>query len=110
VEIYELIGRKVRARREELGLTQLELASKAGTTRSSISNLEIGTQRMPLEQLIGLARHLTVDYRVLLPTPSELPTETPGGPLNAENVDRVAPATAEFIEKLENLSDPNGES
>ena len=65
---------------------------------------------MPLEQLISLARHLTVDYRILLPLPSELPTESLSGPLNAANVDKVAPATAEFIEQLENLPDPNGES
>lgn len=41
------IAERVKARRDELGMTQSELALKAGTTQQSIVNLENGTTKRP---------------------------------------------------------------
>lgn len=100
VRIYESIGQRVRTRREECDLTQAALAAAAGLARSSISNLEIGAQRVPLEQLVRIAHALGCDYRELLPPPSEL-VETQAGPLTVETLQTRAPATAQFLETLD---------
>ncbi|MDB4889233.1 MAG: hypothetical protein JWL61_1088 [Gemmatimonadetes bacterium] len=99
VGLYELVGRAVRGRREDINLTQAQLARAAGLKRSSISNLEIGTQKVPLEQLVLIARALSCDYRELLPRPKEV-SETGTGPITVENLRTQAPVTADFIEQL----------
>lgn len=54
-----VIGRYVKARRLELGLTQEELAHKMGyKTKSSINKIEIGAQDVPLAKVEELARCL----------------------------------------------------
>ena len=60
-------GEKVKVKREEKGLTQVELAKAAGLTQATISRIESGevTQLMS-ENLKGLAQALglTVDFLI----------------------------------------------
>ena len=54
-----VIGKYVRARRLELGLTQEELAHKMGyKTKSSINKIELGFQDIPLPKVEELAKCL----------------------------------------------------
>lgn len=54
-----VIGRYVKARRLELGLTQEELAYRMGyKTKSSINKIELGAQDVPLAKVEELARCL----------------------------------------------------
>jgi transcriptional regulator with XRE-family HTH domain len=55
--IDRLVGSKIRARRVELGLSQMELANKLGTTKRKIECYE-GGQRLPCSGLYHLAQAL----------------------------------------------------
>ena len=52
------IGKRVRTRREALGLTQNELAGELGVTHQHISRIEGGHAVPSLDLLVGLARKL----------------------------------------------------
>lgn len=58
------IGKRVRARRESLGLTQNELAGELGVTHQHISRIEGGHAVPSLDLLVGLAAKLgtTADW------------------------------------------------
>jgi transcriptional regulator with XRE-family HTH domain len=82
------IGRRVTARREALGLRQIELAHRAGLSEAYVNRLENGIVRNPkINDLAGLARALSVPLGALLldaPRPNEA---EPAGP---ETLDLLA--------------------
>ena len=51
MKAYEQIGRKLQKAREEMGLSQEELAKRLGYTQSSLSNYELGKRRLYLSDL-----------------------------------------------------------
>ena len=59
-----LIGNRIRERREAIGMSQDELASETGTTKSTIHRIEAGTQEMRILTLKRMADALgcTQDY------------------------------------------------
>ncbi|ELI8407952.1 helix-turn-helix domain-containing protein [Yersinia enterocolitica] len=59
------IAERVKARRDELGMTQSELALKAGTTQQSIVNLENGTTKRP-RNLLEISKALNTDPDYLM--------------------------------------------
>lgn len=60
------IGVVVKRRRGELDMTQEELAGRTGRSRTTITNIESGTQGVPLELLMDLAAALGTDAQTLL--------------------------------------------
>lgn len=66
-QLYNTIGKRVRLRRERLGLTQEQLADHVGLTRTSISNIEQGRQKILVHMLYNLAEALAVAPEALLP-------------------------------------------
>lgn len=56
--LWQTIGERVRDARYDACMTQGELAELVFVTRTSIVNLEAGRQRMPVDQLIKIARVL----------------------------------------------------
>jgi DNA-binding XRE family transcriptional regulator len=52
------LGRNVKARREELDMSQEWLAERAGCTRHNISNIELGKQGCGLALFVMLCRAL----------------------------------------------------
>jgi transcriptional regulator with XRE-family HTH domain len=56
--LYAEIGRKIRKKRDALGMTQQQLSSLVGLTRTSITNIERGTQKLLVHTLIDFARAL----------------------------------------------------
>jgi transcriptional regulator with XRE-family HTH domain len=60
------LGKAIKARREELGLTQEELASEAGLHQRWISNLECGWRNPSLRSLQRLASGLGIRTSELL--------------------------------------------
>lgn len=66
-QFYERLGQNLLAFREKLGLTQDSLAKRLGVTRASISNVELGKQRVLAHQLVELAHILKVPVEALLP-------------------------------------------
>src|SRR5256885_8000892 len=92
--LYHLVGTRVRERREEVGLTQAELARLVSASRTTVSNLEVGRQHVPLHQLYSVARALDVQLPALLPDPSEL-AELDGVQRSVGGVVKEVPARLE---------------
>lgn len=65
--IYSDVGNKIRQRREELGLTQQALASAVDLSRTSITNIEQGRQKLLVNTLFDIAKALEVSMADLLP-------------------------------------------
>ena len=61
------VGERIRRRREELRLSQAEIARRVGTTPQAISLWELGERRIRAEFLERLARALECSPRDLLP-------------------------------------------
>lgn len=74
--MYQEVGRLIGAYRRKHKLSQAVLAQRVGHTRTSVTNIEAGRQRIPLDLLFTIADILQVDVRDLLPAASfTLPTE-----------------------------------
>lgn len=58
---YRAIGSNIRMIRNAIGISQTELANRAGSEKSAISRYENGTQRPSLETLMRIADALDVD-------------------------------------------------
>lgn len=66
-EFYVEVGRRIRQARENLGISQQELASQVSLTRTSVTNIEKGRQKFLAHTLVDLASALQVDLMSLLP-------------------------------------------
>lgn len=66
MDIRALVGRNVRRVRIEKGLTQEELAERAGTSQFYISSLESGRRNPTVVTVASLAKALGVDHLALL--------------------------------------------
>jgi len=64
--LTSVVGQRVRAMRELHSLTQSELGSAVGISRSSVANIETGRQTVPLALLAALAQHFGVGVSVLV--------------------------------------------
>lgn len=69
-ELYILVGQLIRDARKKHGLTQDQLASLVSLTRTSITNIEHGRQKVLLHTLYEIADALAVEPGTLLPSPS----------------------------------------
>lgn len=92
-DFYEALGARIRSLRQGR-YTQQELAELVGLTRTSITNVERGTQRLMADQLFAVARALDTSVESLF---SEIS--------RAESVDPVLvdekemPRVAKFVRK-----------
>ena len=65
-DICNLFGAALSRTRRELGLTQIELAEKLGTTDRSISDLERGKTNPKLDTVAHFARSLEISVDALI--------------------------------------------
>lgn len=69
-----MIGKKVKARREQLGLTQEELAKKLGyKSKSTINKIELDINDVSQSKLIKLAAALDVDPTYFIDDTPDVP-------------------------------------
>lgn len=66
-DITKTTGKKIRKIRQDLGLTQEELAEKAELDYRSIGASERGERNLSLESLVRVAKALNVNLDTLLP-------------------------------------------
>jgi DNA-binding XRE family transcriptional regulator len=59
--LYPTIGAQLRDLRDQCGLTQQQIAKTIGLTRSSIANIERGTQHLPLHNWVAICQTLGAD-------------------------------------------------
>lgn len=64
--IYVEVARTMRTTREQLGITQEELAKRIKVTRTSVVNFEAGRQRFMLHNIERMARVLHVKFLRLI--------------------------------------------
>lgn len=64
---YAEVGQRIRHARDQRGLTQEGLATLVALTRTSITNIEKGRQKLLLHTLVDLATALQVTPADLLP-------------------------------------------
>jgi transcriptional regulator with XRE-family HTH domain len=61
-----VVGQRIKDRRTELGWTQEQLAQKAGISKSFLSELENGKRSVSADNLLDLARALSVSLDYLM--------------------------------------------
>lgn len=66
-QVYQAFGQRLRRVRQRSGLTQEQLGRRVGLSRTSITNMEKGTQHVSLHHLFDFARALSVPAAELLP-------------------------------------------
>jgi transcriptional regulator with XRE-family HTH domain len=62
------LGRRIRSRRDELSHTQAWLGRHVGLSRTAITNIECGRQRLLVYQLFAIATALATTPEALLPS------------------------------------------
>lgn len=71
-ELYKIIGKRLKQRREEAEMTQGELAEAIGLLRTSIANIEAGRQKAPVHVLYLLCNELGIELASVIPTSAEV--------------------------------------
>lgn len=90
---YAQVGSRVKLARKKLGLTQDAVAAAVNLTRTSITNIEKGRQKLLLHTFCALARALKQNPAHLLPEVPEGPGATPPAPAG------LGPAESAFFAK-----------
>lgn len=67
MQVYKIIGERIRTLRISLNLTQEDLADSLNMRRTSITNCEAGRQRFTIDTLYNIAGILGVSVFDLLP-------------------------------------------
>ena len=65
---YAALGRNIRFYRDRAGLTQEGLAEKVNLTRTSVTNIEKGRQKILAHTLVSIAQTLAVPIHTILPS------------------------------------------
>ncbi len=76
----EWFAGRLREVREQAGLTQLELAERAGLTKDAVARLERGARSPAWETVVALCQALKVMPNTFLHEPAERPTAGRGRP------------------------------
>jgi transcriptional regulator with XRE-family HTH domain len=92
-QFYIELGERLRAKREVLGLTQAEVAEAAGISRTSLTNIECGRQRILVDQLTLICRKLQA-------SPSDvIPAEAPAPKMSHAQLAEI-PVVANFLQSM----------
>ncbi|GAA0271364.1 helix-turn-helix transcriptional regulator [Cryptosporangium japonicum] len=89
------VGRRLRALREERGISLSELSRRAGVGKATLSGLETGVRNPTLETLYAVTGQLGVPLAAVLSPPAA------GGPHAAAPVVRGAAGEATLLEVIE---------
>jgi transcriptional regulator with XRE-family HTH domain len=92
--LYRLFGNRVRELREEKKVTQEELGRRVELSRTSITNIEKGRQRVLLHQMVEIASALDASPRDLMPGKQEVASNQSLRPDVAKVVEMLKTQTA----------------
>lgn len=107
LELYNVIGEKIKKRRKNLGLTQEQLAECTNYSLSFISNIESRTfQTFSISALNTIAKALNTNMINLLPKESELKEQK--NKINCERCSYEAEMPIELIKLMESIKDITG--
>ena len=71
-DVNKRFGNLLRTVRERHGISQLQLSRRSTIGRTTIANIELGTQSVTLHQVVLIAASLDIDPRSLIPDLGEL--------------------------------------
>ena len=95
-KVYKEFGGRLRRARKNAKLTQENLAERVGLTRTSITNIEKGRQKVLIHTLFNLASAVGVNPHILLPD-EQYETEGLSRILNRE---KLGEEQREYVTKL----------
>lgn len=64
--IYQEAGKRIVGWRKHRGLSQAQLAEKIGLTRASLTNIEVGKQRVQIHTLVKICRALDIGMAAIV--------------------------------------------
>jgi len=98
--LYSTLGRRMRMRRLELGMTQAQLAASADILRTSIANIEAGRQKAPLHVLYKVSAALDIDLLTVLPSVADVVQRNTVFVEQDESIKATMPKAALFLRQL----------
>lgn len=98
--LYRLVGDALKRRRKETGMTQIRLAAEVGVTRTSVTNIEAGRQKPPLDLLFRICTVLGVEVTAVIPKNGDV-VRSDAVPVEVDGEVRLMPPkAAEALERL----------
>lgn len=105
--MYKQIGARLKTQRRDIGITQIELARQVEVSRTSVTNIEAGLQKLPLHLLYRICSVLQLEASEVLPSVKEVTVE------KKETVEyddgrsqEMSPSAASFVrEVLEDITE-----
>ena len=101
--VYIEIGKRIAAARVASGMTQAELAEAISLSRTSVTNIEVGRQKILVHMLLEIAALLRVEVSKLLPQTVSEPDDL----ADVKSLEKLNNVERAFIEKA--LMSGNGE-
>lgn len=95
-KFYETLGAAIKARREALEITQAEVGLHLGLSRTSITNIEQGRQRLLIDQFCRLADLLECERDELLRNAVAIASIS-----NSQKSATVPRSVTEFVQRLD---------
>lgn len=89
-QFYAEIGRRISTFRRKSNRTQDDLATAIGLTRTSLTNIERGRQRVLIHTIALIAEELSVDLVELVPS----------GQKSTRSLDRMPEATKQLLMRV----------
>ena len=104
---FKAMGRRIAQRRQELGLTQVQLAATLDIPQQTYGAYEVGRHGFPIALLPVLARTLMIDMDTLLGTTAKQRAKRGPAPKFQQHIERISklPKTRQrfVLEVLESL-------
>lgn len=94
-KLYSLVGRLIKGARDKKKISQHKLANAVNLTRTSITNIEKGRQKILLDTLWQIAAILEVSVMELIPNSQEIQI-----PLEAKLPDHVSTEEKVWIKEV----------
>ena len=95
-DLHAALGKRIRDKRQSVGLTQAQLADRIEISRTSLTNMELGRQRLLIDQLYKMADVLNMKPQDLLPLPGEII----GASKSAASDTAIPPSVHRFAERV----------
>lgn len=100
--LYKIIGEKIKSKREDLDLSQLQLSKKLNISRSSISNIEVGRHQIPLFVLYDLSKIFKCEVKEFIPNDDEVINFSRSNNKNYDTYLKSQPLKVEEINEIDN--------
>ena len=94
---YESLGARIKSRREEINLRQSDLAELVGLSRTSVTNIERGRQRLFLDQYADICQALRVSPSDIIPKPSQAGQRFAAG----DSLENAPPSVKSFLAAID---------